>query len=93
MNELTRLEIFILLTLYPLNKITAATIRQIGAELEKKEKYYKKDTIYRNVKILLDCGFITEGIQDGRAKTYFLTQAGKDESSKLIIKVKGENKK
>ena len=54
------------------NKIQGLTIK----ELHELEKITKPNTIHKKVKALEELGYIQEGVRAGKAKTYFLTEAG-----------------
>lgn len=45
-------------------------------EISDFEKVTKTATIHKKVKKLQDLGYLAEGVKAGRAKTYYLTEAG-----------------
>ena len=54
------------------NKIRGMTISEICGL----ERVSKTNTVHKRIKKMLAVGFVHEGVRAGKAKTYFLTDAG-----------------
>lgn len=85
-QKMTKLEIYILLALAKVRKASALSINEISEKLQQKEKCYKRDNIYRKIVALQKQGITTEGAKDGKAKTYYLTDKGKEILENILNK-------
>ncbi|EXG86140.1 Winged helix DNA-binding domain [Clostridium sp. ASBs410] len=55
-----------------IDKVHGLTI----AEISSLEKVSKPNTIHKRIKEMKETGFVDDGVKAGKAKTYYLTEAG-----------------
>ena len=73
---MSRLQVFILAELnvaQAFKKVRGITVKELADRIPIKSPV---DTVYRNIKILIDEGFVEKGIKVGKSDSYYITEAG-----------------
>lgn len=76
---MSRLQVFILAELnvaQAFKKVRGITVKELADRIPIKSPV---DTVYRNIKILIDEGFVEKGIKGikvGKSDSYYITEAG-----------------
>ena len=73
MNRLRILILSVLKREHAVDGVTAMSAYEIEMSME---CAYKADSIYRNLVVLKNYGYINAGYKDGKANTYYITQKG-----------------
>ena len=81
MNRLGFLVLSILAKYEATDKLSSMSVREIA---ETEEYGYRENTIYKKMKEFEELGYIDRGLLDGRAVTFYITDAG----SRALEKVK-----
>ncbi len=73
---MSRLQVFILAELnmaQAFKKVRGITAKELANRISIKTPI---DTVYRNIKTLIDEGFIKEGVKVGKSNSYYITESG-----------------
>lgn len=75
---MNRLRILILSVLLKEEVVSSASAISAYEIEEQLNGVYKADSIYKNLVVLKNFGYVNAGCKDGKANTYYITQKGQD---------------
>ena len=75
---MNRLRILILSVLSKEKVVSSASAISAYEIEEQLNSVYRADTIYKNLIVLKNFGYVNAGYKDGKANTYYITQKGQD---------------
>lgn len=58
-----------------LNPVSAMTVREI---IEAEDCGYKENTVFKKLKEMIVSGYVSKGMKDGRADTFYITASGRE---------------